>query len=291
MEFYRHTFNYNNAIEDQPYISNMLYNFGFVNLEGNPPVIEGGISSDENKFFWKYDTSMGLRFSWYVSTGENPSNTMYYYYGHDNKTATAFTDYGNDRYPDRTFIFIPLKNKNFLMQQYISTDSNKMTPEIAFPNFADNCMPDLSNVNYYAGTSIIGCKDSLGNFGYLRYWFTGDHSFKGALNRAYYYFKNVEYKVSVDSTGFYYYPQAILKFINIKEIQNKRIIKNPRKYYNVNQNICTLTRIPQEDNEFVDGLYACTTYPCDQIEGKVFSFNGRSFLGVYENLVVELPAN
>ena len=61
-------------------------------------------------------------------------------------------------------------------------------------------------------------------------------------------------------------------------------------YNNINQNICTLIRIPQ-DNGFFDGLYLCTTYPCDQIEGKVFSFNGRSFLGVYENLVVELPAN
>ncbi len=291
MEFYRHTFNYNNAGEDQPYISNMLYNFGFVNLEGNPPVIEGNILSDKNKFFWKYDTSMGLRFSWRVTSAYNQVNTMYYYYGPDNDTPNVFTDYENRYYPDKTFIFIPLKNKNFLMQQYISTNSNRMTPEIAFPNFEDNCMPDLNNFSYHAGTSIIGCKDSLGNFGYLRYLFPGDLGYKGILSRAYYYFKNVEYEVSVDSTGYYYNPQAILKFINIKETQGPTPIRNPRKYYNVNQNICTLTRIPQEDNEFVDGLYSCTTYPCDQIEGKVFSFNGRSFLGVYENLVVELPAN
>lgn len=64
----------------------------------------------------------------------------------------------------------------------------------------------------------------------------------------------------------------------------------PLQSVDVNQNVCTLVRVPY-DTKFITDLYLVTTSPQESIDGKFFGFSGRQFFGVARNLVVELPVN
>ena len=65
-------------------------------------------------------------------------------------------------------------------------------------------------------------------------------------------------------------------------------LDNQFEYTNYNANNCVLIKMPWEDR-FLEGIYICVTSPVnDTLEGKFFSFNGRNFLGIHQNLVVEL---
>jgi hypothetical protein len=139
--------------------------------------------------------------------------------------------------------------------------------------------------------------NSLNKMGYFQNNINGVDTYAG-LRSVIYYYDNRVFQSNPVKEGDYkcsYNPEGVLKFLNRRDKDYpdsdwETDVINPCQYNNVNQNICTLIRVPQ-DNTFLDGLFLCTTYPYDQIEGKVFSFNGRTFLGFYENFVVELPAN
>ena len=78
--------------------------------------------------------------------------------------------------------------------------------------------------------------------------------------------------------------QAFAEWYNAK-------LNKPYDTVDVNQNVCTLIRMPYR-NTFYDNIYLISTAPNDKLlEGQFFSFNGRNFLCVYQNLVVELPNN
>ena len=63
------------------------------------------------------------------------------------------------------------------------------------------------------------------------------------------------------------------------------------QYTDVNNHICTLVKMPVFST-YLDNVFICTTSPfADGVEGKTFSFEGRNFIGMYNNLVLELPRN
>lgn len=69
------------------------------------------------------------------------------------------------------------------------------------------------------------------------------------------------------------------------------VLNKPYETIDINQNVCTLIRMPYL-NTFYDNIYLISTAPNDRmLSGQFFSFSGRNFLCIYQNLVVELPAN
>ena len=73
---------------------------------------------------------------------------------------------------------------------------------------------------------------------------------------------------------------------------------NPQPYLShqcidFNPNICVLSKLPY-DNGFIDNMYLMTTCPNTKeqgvtLHGDFFSFNGRNFINLFGNLVLELP--
>ncbi len=81
--------------------------------------------------------------------------------------------------------------------------------------------------------------------------------------------------------------------INSKSIPLNTYIDNTQnlQYTDVNSHICTLVKMPVFST-YLDNVFICTTSPfVDGVEGKTFSFEGRNFIGMYNNLVLELPRN
>lgn len=318
MEFYRHTFNYNNAEADKPYLSSVYNAFGFCALDGSsnitfPTVI--GQDVDTKSFKWaKDDGEDNFRFGHVMTT--DPGNHMgssdtlihnsfelWYKTSSNNFSSYPLSQFhlnGNWILPNKTLIFIPLKNNLFLLQQYaVQTPYINTPPIVTSKNFYDIINnPQRTNTVYNLGGTVLCLKNSVTNKN--EFFVVGFKNYSESSNN-FFSFQSVGYIynlsfLSPSSNASHFYAPGILNFSNITE-NNDHIADqvgpptgDKRYFYNVNQNVCTLTRIPQEQG-FVDGMYLCTTYPCEDIEGKVFSFNGRTFLGFYENFVVELPAN
>lgn len=67
-----------------------------------------------------------------------------------------------------------------------------------------------------------------------------------------------------------------------------------KQYMNFTPNVCILSKVPY-DNGFIDNIYYMTTCPTasmsdDNYRGIFFSFNGRNFINIYGNMVLELPS-
>ena len=275
MEFFRQSMNYNECTED---FMNMMFNnfsnFGFVRRNGDDlswrGYMPGGADPDDYYGFrWQYDTANKTVFSYYASSVG--SQSTYLSNKNSNEVVAPFTTGANSFHPNSSIIFIPLKNRNFLIQFYYCADSNKITPMLITPNNWAGAFQSGANDRY--GGSIISFNnltDFLNPFYYFRYIFNAYDGYVTSINKTF-IIRGME---TTTDTG------SLFDFISTPS----------HKFYNVNNNVCTLTRVPFE-NTFLDGLFLATTYPMQSIEGKVFSFGGRNFLGVYENLVVELPSN
>ena len=318
MEFYRHTFNYNNAEVDKPYLNSVYNTFGFCALDGSSNITfptRIGDDVDSKSFKWaKDDGEDNFRFGHVMTTegGEGTSGTstplnnsfeLWY------KTSSNNFNYyplsylymnGNAYLPNKTLIFIPLKNNLFLLQQYaVQTKHINTPPIVTSKNFYDIINnPGSRSAAYNLGGTVLCLKNNTTNKN--EFFVVGFKNYHDGLDN-FFSFQNVGYIYNLNSffpssDASHFYAPGILNFSNVTENNDHRatpegeVTGDKRYFYNVNQNVCTLTRIPQEEG-FIDGMYLCTTYPCEDIEGKVFSFNGRNFLGFYENFVVELPAN
>ena len=65
---------------------------------------------------------------------------------------------------------------------------------------------------------------------------------------------------------------------------------NELTYTDINNNVCSLVKMPY-DTGYIDGLYLMTTSPQQLEDCTFFSFDGRNFLNVFENYVLELPSS
>ena len=275
MEFFRQSMNYNECTED---FMNMMFNnfsnFGFVRRNGDDLSWRGycpaGYDPDDYYGFrWQYDTANKTVLSYYASTVG--SQSTYLSNKNSNRVDVPFATGANSAHPNSSIIFIPLKNRNFLIQFYHCSDSNKITPMLITPNNYTGAFSSIEDNDRYGGSiiSFNNLTDFLNPFYYFRYFFNVEAHDVSSVDKTF-----IIRGIETTDTG------SLFNFISTPS----------HKFYNVNSNVCTLTRVPFE-NTFLDGLFLATTYPMQSIEGKVFSFGGRNFLGVYENLVVELPSN
>ena len=265
MEFYRNFINSTTDFNESymNYIYNQFNTFGFTKRDGSDLIW----TNDENAYFrWGKDTNNIIHF--YYPIRDSQLNRIYLQTY--NGSIGSFCDFGSS-YPGRTIIFIPLKNNNFILQQYSPRGAYELTSPFIVPYRWTNYSNTNNNFNTILRT-VLSFKDNANIFSpyyYMTAWYGYSGGYIQPVIPSFY-----------SSTG-----GSISNIINYIDTYY-----SSKNYKNINQNVCSLARIPVA-NGFFDGLYLCTTYPCDKIEGKVFSFNGRSFLGVFENLVVELPAN
>lgn len=282
MDFYRNTIHFTQINDDyMSYIYNQFNNFGFCRRDGSELYWQGNPTDntdeqlDKISFRWKKDTTNKNVFRYQMNAGYNASNSLEFYWSGG---GTSFINFGNNiGEGKRSIIFIPLKNNNFILQQF--SFKNSITPSFHTPNEGFNGL-EYYNYSSNLGETIISFQlpsSFLNPFYYIkhRYWGNTNSGATGV------------YQSFIDQSQESF---KLNKFCNKEwdSVEDTNITIH--NYNNINQNICTLIRVPYE-NTFFDGLYLCTTYPCNQIEGKVFSFNGRNFLGICENFVVELPAN
>jgi hypothetical protein len=316
MDFYRHRY----ADKDDFFsdIIDNLNNWGFRSFD-NSPVTQIPNSSEGDFYLvkWKYDalynsdkTASGMAnlYPYRIfknTTGSGKMGLTFYFFGRSCEIQTNTL----------ALFFIPLKNKGFLLRLMASPYT--MTPEFK-PYF------EHFRVNPYSSPGIYKCAPGTGDTQYLGFNYIGLFSNNNINNPMNYFIMGGKpltkyYKNGLENPPIWSYDPgssendtALMRFIINSQIFNyPNFIDNgyilyegtkrpstvgdegvlpPLETVDINQNVCTLIRAPH-DNSYIDGLYLITTSPMESVDGKVFSFGGRNFLGVCRNLVVELPAD
>lgn len=250
-----------------------------------------GAELNENRGFesfgWKYDTLKYYYFSY--DHGSYYSHIWYDWKlnGWNDWNLMAHETYGSSW---EGLFFIPLKNQGFLINSY--QDGSFISPTTRL--YTPNTYPYDGGTGMYKVNSFIGVFNNLENkYAYLRirrrantYPYTYDNIH---TDNAY-----IDFPYGRRATAQTY------RLINISDTDGTKV--------NVKQNICTMIKVPY-DNNFLSNLFLITTapqqgrvyadrngwdyYPCDStgLENKFFSFGGRNFYGIYANLAVELPTN
>ena len=298
MNFYRHRLEDSVGTDFRNIMPANLDSWGFCLVDGSPITSVNEIIGTKtwNCFKWKYDST-------------STANTFYHTLKCDNATNNpGFFIYNGVQYAmgavqANTFFFIPLKNKGFILRSELS-DTLSSTPI-----FHSSKYYRQKGWNYsesYPMNTIVGLfNNNLSNP--MIYLQIGKQVPKVLLDPEtlipyYAYDSSSNYP---DYRFDFIVGNSLIKFPNFIEdfhcygIGDTNHSPNyvateynftENKYTNTIQNVCTLIRAPYE-NQYLDNLYIVTTKPCDLIDGKVFSFDGRNFLGIYDNLAVELPAN
>lgn len=172
------------------------------------------------------------------------------------------------------FTFIPLINNGFILISFATTSFNPTPPILSWHEGRA-----LSSTGY---SFLIGFKTNIYKQNPYSYIIStmderldsdislnlGTYTNKGAYG-------NNEWEIR---------PKSISLNTYIDDTQNLQ-------YTDVNNHICTLVKMPVFST-YLDNVFICTTSPfVDGVEGKTFSFEGRNFIGMYNNLVLELPRN
>ena len=266
MNIFRKCYNQTTAESDLLYDLNKL---GFNQLDGTPYDINGGILNKQITLHWKKDNTYSM------STAEDRTNSPIPY-------GENFSNYGfflmkpkaRSRFDDRlgsftnTFsysptssdfymnlIFIPLINNGFCLISIIGGFNTPWTKN-------KPTLPILPINDWYY--------NSGSDYQYIDYYITS---------------------LSGDSTGPYgphFWPgdgsTNLMPIPGVDESEHQDTVS-------YNTNVCTLAKIPY-NSTYINGIYLCTTSPfADGVSGKIFSFGGRTFMGIYNNLVLELPSN
>ena len=186
--------------------------------------------------------------------------------------------------------FIPLKNQGFLINEYMEGSFRSPTT----PLYTPNAFPYDGGTGMYKIKSFIGIFNNLENkYAYLR--------IRRHADRQPYTYDYVD-----TDNAYIDFPYGSRKTAQTYRLNS--ISDTAGTKVNVKQNICTMIKVPYNDN-FLSNLFLITTAPqqgivnkynhserfepCDStgLENKFFSFGGRNFYGIYANLAVELPAN
>ena len=171
------------------------------------------------------------------------------------------------------FTFIPLINNGFILTS-LSANFNPTPPILSWHEGRT-----ISNTGY---SFLIGFKTNIykqNPYSYIISTMDGSRDIDVLLNLGTYTTK--------DSYGNNRWS------INSKSIPLNTYIDDTQnlQYTDVNNHICTLVKMPVFST-YLDNVFICTTSPfVDGVEGKTFSFEGRNFIGMYNNLVLELPRN
>lgn len=282
MNFYRHIFK--NADEFITDIPNNLNQWGFCKADGSSIQSYNDFDSRGTRMIkWRYDTITTLNTSAYQGIYAYKFNNNFIPGLYLNNEGMKVLNGAN------ILFFIPLRNKGFILR---SEQTNIITLTPKFKSHDYYIMNSTENSNQGINT-IIGLFNNniANNMIYLSIGpftpyivFNSDMTQKEKHNDGY-------VNLIADNKIFEPIPFAENPYrYRITTDPANTYYKHDLKFTNTIENTCTLLRAPYE-NQYLDGLYIVTTKPCDSIDGKVFSFDGRNFLGIYDNLAVELPVN
>ena len=285
MKIYRHCFSHAELHSEALPLADTFNSLGFVTRDGS-------------RIAWNNNDSsfiQGIPIRYNLDTKNQVYQNLPLRKIQDGNTRSEFFDFcythlsnGNDEYP-RVFsnyqwiswdlplhlIFIPLKDNGFYLNMcqdpysyYIP--SNYTTLPILHP---------YGQREYSFGSfflNLIGLSPS-----------------KQINNWVYLYFANWYYIDSRDHDNTNYIDFGNGKTITcpfFSDISSYSALNNVTQYININQNICSLIKMPY-DTEYVNNLYLLVTAPGQVKPGTFFSFGGRNFLNIISNYVVELPSD
>lgn len=324
MNFYRHVFQGGKEPLHTEFLP-ILGGLGFFKYNNGPTgeSLAGDLPTGYNKntpFYWKNDTNPKTYLRFYSTDGGSNSWTRFKFqavnsinYVFDIVPSEAQDQWGVDTSIINEF-FIPLKDNGFLLHHNCiwnrssSTGITNVTPGIIIGGeIMDFLNPDPDgNRNYNVGGSymmrdytVIGLppttKSVLNEYMYILSSIrsTGNETYNQPLDywkqqpkdkwmREYANGRNYDqcFAPSLmfsDRVGLYTYP-----YCNRSGKTNINFIPN----------VCVLTKMPYE-NGFIDNLYIMTTCPRSKeqgltVRGDFFSFNGRNFINIFGNMVLEL---
>ncbi len=281
MNIFRKCYNQTTADSDLLYDLNKL---GFNQLDGTPYDINGGVRNKHITLHWKKDNTYSVPTSSddYTNSpipyGDNLGNYGFYMmkprsrYSMDDALGTfanpfSYSPSSSDYYMN--LIFVPLINNGFCLISIVGgynspwTKNRPTLPILPINDWYYNGGNDYQYIDYYIGLKT--------NF----------------TDNPYSYITSL----SGDSTGPYgphFWPgdgsTNLLPIPGVDESEHQDTVS-------YNTNVCTLAKIPY-NSTYINGIYLCTTSPfADGVSGKIFSFGGRTFMGIYNNLVLELPSN
>ena len=306
MELFRHYFT-PQEWATSVFFQQHLNDFGFCHLDGS--MITNTWNDTDFKARYKYDSrgevtiaAQGNNWTGY-SPGCHPwlsdggGGRHYYYPMHGGAAAPC------------TIIFIPLINKGFLLHlrahdpygdsydlNNVINDSRQMDK-----TFALNTPTPNLNIRVYSNSSQLCLNDSQ----YGRYAGYGVCTFIGlppsSGNPNYWTYLEYTRNASLNDTGTGeppFYAHNLIDYGNgrvtdmpfrSEYIRNETVSNESSIYTNVNPNVCALIKMPF-DTGYIDNLYLLATAPKALTDATFFSFNGRNFLNVFDNYVVELPS-
>lgn len=278
MDIYRHTLLANEALiaanYDQSIFYNILTNLGFTSLDGKDVPVPENTSTTINAKWGKAKTT---NYCFSISSGSSNQivtfSLVYNGSTSDGISRCLFNTFITNHIP---MIFIPLKNGGFIFETYgydgLDDGGEQTWMQTYSPKFYTGKTlketPYIGDNNRKYIQYIVAIPDSTstkGDFIYL------------------YFYGRMESLVLTRESNWFKQGTKLDYIPNVDTSENL-------DYVNKNANICTLVPMPIE-NQFLDGLYLATTIPGDSVDGEFFSFGGRNFLGIYQNLIVELPAN
>ena len=307
MELFRHYFT------PQEWATSVFYqqhlnDFGFCSLDGSM------ITSAWNDYAfigrYKYDSRGEVYISNETTQGspnrfgspgcfpylsDNHYSARRYYAG-----VTSSGTYDPEAYPATVF-FIPLINKGFFLhirtnniatgsQEDITITSNDTRDK----TFSINTPTPSLNIRVYGNNSAMGKGDGNGvlnliglppSTGNPNYWTYLLYTRNGRMSGSP-WAEDPNYVNSLIDYGNGRVTDMPFRseYLRGQDISNESSI-----YTNVNPNVCALIKMPF-DTGYIDNLYLLATAPKALTDATFFSFNGRNFLNVFDNYVVELPS-
>ena len=256
-----------------------LYDFnklGFNQLDGTPYDTEGGVANHRIILHWKKDKTYTIPSGEYTYTDSpvpyitNITSQSFWFYKPKSSEYETYRIGQMTTYITNTAfmntVFIPLINNGFCLLVYLGNiqgGENWLTnhPTLPIFSFNDDINIDFNNRRYING--FIGLKTNL-------------------TDNPYSYITRMGYESPKFWSGNGSQESILIPGVDESEHQDT---------ISYNNNVCTLAKIPY-NSTYINGIYLCTTSPFqDGVSGKTFSFGGRTFIGMYNNLVLELPSN
>ena len=312
MEIFRHYYT-ETELNTNNFFKQHMNNFGFCNLDGSK--INYSFSYDNDNIAtsmrYKLDTKKQTYLYYNMNRSGKFSN---YYWVHELSDIGARLSNGSIYYPTyrnalhssgstspATVIFLPLKNNGFLLNirsltyQYTNWTPNPSSSsnDIRDKGFLINTPTPSLNVKIYGQNSMYnytnGCTVGVFNF-------IGLPPCKSNLNWTYIIYTSASFDAWGNSNYNYKYIDfgdgkvLDLPFVSryIRSLNSPTPAYNEPTYSNINENICSMIKLPY-DNGYIDGVYLLTTAPQQLEDATFFSFDGRNFLNVFDNYVLELP--
>ena len=266
--------------------------------------------------YWWRDSRYYVRYVYHIKPSitsdmlDNADHAPYYWGLIGGSNTCIYYDY-----PITTeLFFIPLKDGGFI----INTKIIDYTGSSAYREYTNPTIPfKIMPRNKQEGNSqILGINTSVNESVWYQTLIGIPPVNKSAINNYIYIISSYNYGTyysqyctqqhiynetstwTTDTTPIFDFQKANLSTSSVfkmhKQYNRQDDLKYNKEYMNFIPNVCILSKVPY-DNGFIDNIYYMTTCPTasisdDNYRGIFFSFNGRNFINIYGNMVLELPS-